>query len=135
MPENKEMYIKSISFPVLHYAKIQEEIKDKEITYSIAHRFIKVDDNMGETSLRFQITRDQGLGYEMDIVVSGVFEVENYEQTQEGRYLMRNTAITILYPYLRDTVQRLHSLAEVKPVILPVVDTISVFGDQSDSLK
>ena len=103
----------------------------KEVEYSLSHRFFEIDDNTGRTDLRFQIAEEADVGFVADVIVSAVFEVENYKENPEGLYLMKNTAITILYPYLRNAVSQLCSLAGVMRITLPVVDTIHTFGDQT----
>lgn len=133
MSAPKQMYIKGIYTPKLSLEVLETiPLEDgKQIDYSLSHRFIEMDDNTGRTDLRFQITESAKVGFVADVIVSAIFEVENYKENSDGLYLMKNTAITILYPYLRNAVSQLCSFAGVAKVMLPVIDTIQTFGDQT----
>ena len=133
MSAPKQMFIKGIFTPKLSLDvfEVLPLEEGKPINYSLSHRFTEIDDKTGQTDLRFQITKESNVGFTAEVIVSAVFEVENYKENSEGLYLMKNTAITILYPYLRNAVSQLCSLAGVTKVTLPVIDTIQTFGDQT----
>lgn len=138
MPKRKEMFIKAILTPKLELNVIgaaPATPDEKEVKYGLSHRFTEIDQNTGRTDLRFVLEEDAGLGFTAEVVVSAIFEVQDYKENEEGMFLMKNTSITILYPYLRNAVSQLCALAGVGTITLPVVDTLGAFGDQTVPAK
>ena len=130
---NKEMFIDQIGYPVLslHMLDAQREWDEKNDRIAFYHRFLERSKDTAETDLRVVVGEDAGFPFTMEVVVSGIFRVSDYASSDEGLFLMKNTSITVLYPYLRSAVANLCALAGVKPITLPVIDTLSFFGNQT----
>ena len=67
-----------------------------------------------------------------DISVIGYFEINpEVEQEEIEQYLVQN-GTAILFPYLRTTISFITSLDNEKAIIIPTINTIGLFEEESE---
>lgn len=72
---------------------------------------------------------NEALPFYMDIQISGIFNVNNWE-TEPALRISSVNGTAILYPYLRSLVTTLTANANVPPYILPITNPAVLFKDK-----
>ena len=94
----------------------------------------KIDENRGKVSLGFIIrTATEPLPFEIEIWISGIFELENWEK--ENSSAMKVNAVAILFTFIRALVATVTSNASVSPYILPVFNAVAWFEEAEKKQK
>lgn len=93
------------------------------------------NDNVYKLSLRFQVknTDENPFPYNIDIIVSGLFEIEfeEKEKDEDIKKFLNVSAVQIVFPFLRSTISTSMSAAMLPPIILPVVDASKIFEEEN----
>ena len=82
-------------------------------------------------SVSLQSTTEMPLPVNMNVSVRAIFTIqkeEGCEQKHIDRFL-RLQGVSILYPYVRSTLTALTGAASLPPIILPVVNTVTMFKE------
>ena len=66
--------------------------------------------------------------FELNFVSSAGFEIERYEESQEEFEGIIQTALGAVYPYARNTLSQLLSLASIQPIYLPIINVMDAFS-------
>jgi len=69
---------------------------------------------------------ERDIPFYLDVQISGVFDVEDWENQQTQKFIIANTS-QILYPYLRSIVTTMTANAHVPPYHLPIANTEQIF--------
>ena len=120
---DKMSFILNKSFHIEPHHKIQVKPSfNREITKKDDNRFI----------LTLSISFDdyqEALPFYLDIQISGVFEVKNWE-FEPAHTIARVNATAILFPYLRSLVTTLTANANVPPYVLPITNPDKLFKNK-----
>ena len=92
----------------------------------IEKRITKIDENKVKISLFFSIKDSESKPFDSKVTLVGVFECLNWEKNEVGKLLVTINTVNILFPYLRQAVSNLTTLAGVPPYILPIINTQSI---------
>ena len=88
----------------------------------------KVNDNTAVVKLGISIAQtDYPLPFTLSAAVSGVFELENWAMDAGRTLAMEDTALIILYPYLRALVSNVTANASIPPYFLPIINIVDIF--------
>lgn len=104
---------------------------------NITQGFKKIDDSSAEVYLQATVGEPSGVGFPFFLSASicGLFYLPDYEKDSDGLFYMKNSTISILYPYLRSLVAELTSISGFPTIHLPVINTLQAFGDLTISKK
>lgn len=91
----------------------------------------KKDDNNYVVSLAIGINGDN-IPFEVYVNISGYFGVETSEFSEQ---LIYKNAVAILFPYLRSLVSTLTANSSVKPVILPPINIVKMFEEETGEVQ
>lgn len=97
---------------------------------SFNREITKRDDNRFLLTLSLSFDEYQeSVPFYLDIQISGVFEVNNWEN-EPAYTISKINGTAILFPYLRSLVTTLTANANVPPYILPVTNPAKLFKDK-----
>ena len=103
--------------------------------YKVAPKFTrnisKHVDGRSAVELVAEITNTEENPFPVDIRVSmtGIFDTRGFKEEEVDSFLKIN-AVQILFPYIRTTISNITSGAFMAPIILPVVDVLSLFQEE-----
>lgn len=86
----------------------------------------KIDENTVKVSLFFRVDGKDDKPFSLKVILVGLFKCENWEKTEIGSALARMNTVNILFPYLRQAVSTLTTMAGIPPYILPIINTNSI---------
>lgn len=66
----------------------------------------------------------------LNIRINGLFECQGWEGDETGKFLINENTSTILFPYLRQAITTVTGLANVTPLVLPVINTYNLFNNK-----
>lgn len=89
----------------------------------------KVDKNVAIVILSFILTAGDNSPISINIELCGKFECTEWETDDIGKVLIRDNAAAILFPYLRQSVSELTTLAGMPPLVLPVANVSQLFNN------
>ena len=113
--------------------------KEVEITPVFTRNIRKIDDQSGvyrlSMSVRFEtVEPDAEIPFDLHITIYGVFELIGMDESTEQK-AMENNATAIIFPMLRTQLYMLMSMAELKPILLPVMNMPALFKEASEKAK
>ncbi len=98
-----------------------------EIKPIFTREITKVNDTRFIITLSVSLSNlEREIPFYLDVQISGIFDVENWEDPQTQKFIVAN-ASQILYPYLRSLVTMLTANAHVPPYHLPIANTEAIF--------
>lgn len=114
------------------------EVKENEqipVTPNLARKIEKIDKNKCKVSLGFIVnqTPEEPAPFDIEIWVSGEFEVENWEN--ENKKIVEINTVAILFPFLRALIATVTSNASVPPYILPAFNVVAWFEEAEKKQK
>lgn len=98
-------------------------VDDIEINPDISYKIENIENNKYIVSLIYKLDNsenDNNLPFELSMKIDGLFEIENIKQIN----LIRQNAISILFPYLRSSISTLTMLANIPIYIIPPINII-----------
>jgi len=98
-----------------------------EINPCFGRAITKIDDNQAIITLKVEIKNEGNKPFIGEITIQGKFRCDNWENSEDGQFLIKETTSTILFPYLRQALSNVTGLLNITPYILPVVNTQSLF--------
>lgn len=105
-----------------------------EIAPEIQHDVKKIDDNNAEVALSVFIQKKEESPFEVKVVINGFFECENWEKDKEQNKLLLFTSTQMLFPYLRQAISTITSLANIPAYIMPIINVYKLFdASKSDN--
>jgi preprotein translocase subunit SecB len=117
---DKMSFMLNKQFRVEPGQKVQiKPIFNREITKVNEQRFV----NTVSVSLT---NIEQDTPFYLDVQISGVFDVEDWEDPETNKFVIKN-ATEVLYPYLRTIVTTLTANGHVPPYVLPMANVDSIF--------
>ncbi len=120
---DKMSFILNKSFKMTPNHKVQVKPRfNRDITKRDQNSFILT------LSLSFDDYNDD-IPFYLDIQISGVFQVNNWE-TEPALSVVKVNGTAILYPYLRSLVTTLTANGNVPPYILPITNPAQLFKDK-----
>lgn len=93
----------------------------------ISRQIEKIDADTVLVKMKLEIEDDLKKPFFGTIIIQGVFKCTEWENSDDGRFLVNETTSAILFPYLRQTLTQVTALLNVSPYILPIVNTIELF--------
>lgn len=96
----------------------------------------RVDEKTAYTQLIVDIKNSEEHPFPVDIYVdvTGVFELTGLPENQVDQFL-KEQAVQIIFPYLRNMISSVMSTALMPPLILPIIDVRKVFQDDPPKAK
>ena len=88
-------------------------------------------------AVTIQSTEEMQIPVNLHVSIRAIFTIEKEagcEQKHIDRFL-RLQGVSILYPYVRSSLSALTAAAALPPVILPVVNTLSMFKEDKEWLQ
>lgn len=120
---DKMSFILNKSFKLEPNHKIQ-------VKPSFNREMTKRDDNSFTMTLSLSFDDyHEEIPFYLDIQISGVFAVDNWEK-EPALSVSKINGTVILFPYLRSLVTTLTANANVPPYILPITNPVSLFKDK-----
>ena len=68
----------------------------------------------------------------MHVSIKGIFEFDEASNTEEINQFLKYQGVNLIYPYLRSMVTNLTINAMMAPIILPIVDAMQMFKEESN---
>jgi len=98
---------------------------------NVTQGFKKIDDSSANVYLRATIgePNNDGFPFFLSASICGLFELPNYEKDPDDLFYMKNSTISILYPYLRSLVAEISNMSGFTAINLPIINTLQAFGD------
>lgn len=93
----------------------------------------KIDKNNAEVVLKLDINDDQNIPFEIHVSINGFFECNDWERNKKQNKLLLFTSVQTLYPYLRQAVSNLTSMANIAPYTLPIINVYSFLNANQDA--
>ena len=90
-------------------------------------QIIKTDDNHAIVVLKVEIKNDDNKPFIGEITIQGNFRCDNWENSEDGLFLINESTSAILFPYLRMVLSTTTGMLNIPPYILPVVNTQQLF--------
>lgn len=92
-------------------------------------KIIRIDDSHAAVILKVEIKNEGNKPFFGGITIQGIFRCNNWENNEDGVFLVNQTTAAILFPYLRHALSDVTSLMNIPPYILPVVNVQALFKD------
>lgn len=99
------------------------------INPSFKRRIIEKDENSAIVSITIDIAKDESQPFSLHLTVNGYFKLDNWKETKDGQFLMKNNTSAILFPYLRQAVSGITSMSGLPPYVLPVMNVARLFEE------
>ena len=119
----------SYSVENLEYKSLPDtnEANEIELQPDIRAKLIKKDDRCYDLSLSVSLApeEDRSLPFEIKITLVGHFEFSEGEDVfadNRKEQILRQNTVAILFPFLRSTLAAVTTIANIPPVILPVIN-------------
>lgn len=112
--------MKSIYFEKIDYKKIGFSKEKNEFSHKVNCPIYISKENDKEYKLTISLKGKQLDSFEVELVLTGIFEVE-FDSEEERDILFRN-AFSILFPYVRSQLTLLTSQPDMSPVVLSVIN-------------
>lgn len=111
---------------------IEQQIALKKNTYEVKQRFTRLDNDNACVELKVTVVHAVGeMPYVIELALAGHFYLKDFEKDPDSLFMMKNNTLAILYPYLRSMLSQLTTLAGGDGFVLPIVNTLTAFGDQT----
>lgn len=92
---------------------------------------LKIDKDHIKVDLSIKVDGEGStIPFYLDITISGIFFIENWEGDQVKEAFVKNNTCAILFPFLRTLVANTTGSGLYPPYILPVVNIVSLFEKQ-----
>lgn len=99
-----------------------------DLNPTFERNIVEIDKNIIKVSLTFKTNANFGKApFALSLTINGIFERNNYEESEEGIFLSETTTVRFLFPYLRQAITSIVSTAGYPPYVLPVVDVTQLF--------
>lgn len=127
-----ESILRFIDYKVIDisYNFADENVKENgeiDLPISLTRKLDKSKDGKFKLSLILTIGNvEKNSPFMLNLTLAGLFEVSEQNKIDE----MAGNATAILYPYLRNIVSGVTSLANIAPLTLPVVNINKMFEDE-----
>ena len=104
--------------------------KDITIVPEIQRQIVKVDANKAVVKLLLRVKKTDVIPFDINIAICGLFECENWENTEEGHYFVSTTSVQVLFPFLRQAVANITGMSNIAQYVLPIVNVGNLFNNQ-----
>lgn len=123
--------LKSIETELFNLKKGSLTNKEYNVLPSLGKNIQQRDENTYELRLSFSMKNEENniLPLEIELIIKGVFMVENYSEEELNLFLNTN-AIQILFPYLRGILSTTMSALMIQPIYLPLMDVRDIFSKE-----
>ncbi len=91
---------------------------------------IKQSDNSAVVVIDFNIKEDISSPFALHLSIGGLFELNDWEKTVEGKLLMSDNASAILFPFLRQAISEITTMSGLPPYVLPITNVAALFKEQ-----
>ena len=100
-----------------------------EMNPFFGRKIVKIDDNTVIVALKVEIKNEGNKPFFGEITIQGTFRCDNWEKSEDGVFLVKQTASAVLFPYLRHALSDVTSLMNIPAYVLPVVNIKTLFKD------
>lgn len=121
-----KLYISNYSFVVSPTYSANDDTMDR-IPATLMHRYEKIDDDHARVEIRVLLGGKKESPYSFELVVGGIFEEKNYDKDPLNKDALVETALAVLFPYVRALTTSLTSMSGVNGYILPVINVHKFF--------
>lgn len=90
----------------------------------------KIDKDNAIVVLVFHLDAGENSPVALSIELCGKFECTDWETDDISKVLIKNNATAILFPYIRQSVSELTTMAGLPPLVLPVTNVSKLFKDK-----
>ena len=107
------------------------ELSDKpiEVKPSFGREVIRIDNHHAIVILKVEIKNEGNKPFFGGLIIQGQFKCDNWEKSEDGLFLIKETSSAILFPYLRQALSTITGLMNIPPYTLPVVNVQTLFKD------
>lgn len=107
---------------------VLENLKESiHIFPEFRREIVKVDDNHATVKVNVNIQQTDIVPFSIDVTICGLFECENWENTDIGHEFIFITSVQALFPYLRQAVSTITGMSNVPQYVLPIVNVRTLF--------
>lgn len=84
-----------------------------------------------QLSLSIKSTEENPLPFDLSVIMTGDFELCMKEENNKLKNaLLNDNTVAIMFPFLRSTIATLTTMANIEPLVLPVVNVTKVFNNE-----
>ncbi|MEG1711135.1 MAG: protein-export chaperone SecB [Clostridia bacterium] len=126
----KKYAVNAIHFNMNESFQLKPE-RQIRINPNFQRAIIKIDENNALVKLSINILEtNEPLPFTFSATISGVFELEQWSSSQALANIMEDTALTVLFPYLRALVSTVTANSNLPPYFIPVLNIAELFKKQ-----
>ena len=100
-----------------------------EMNPFFGRKIVKIDENTAIVALKVEIKNEGNKPFFGEITIQGTFRCDNWEKSEDGIFLIKQTASAVLFPYLRHALSDVTSLMNIPAYVLPIVNIQTLFKD------
>lgn len=80
-------------------------------------------------------SQDKDFPIDIDLEITAIFTLDDVQEKDNIKQFLSLQGVHILYPYLRSTVSSITTTAMVNPIVLPVVNALTLFDNPDTQNK
>lgn len=132
MPVNSCLQFNGYEVSRLHYEPVETDISEFNLRPEFKKSITELDENnyIVDLSVSFAPAAGAPLPFIVDVAIRGHFFVES-ENTAIKDALISDNTVAIMFPYLRMLVSCITNMANITPVLLPVINLSQALNDKA----
>lgn len=129
-----KLYVSNYSFVVSPTYSVEEDASDR-IPATLMHRYEKIDNDHARVEIRVVLGAKKKSPYSFELVFGGIFEEKEYDEDPINKDALVETALAVLFPYVRALTTSLTSMSGVNGYVLPVINVHKFFAGKATKGK